>query len=289
MKKIFTLFFLFAALVNYAQPKVMTQALITTKTTIVSPEEEDNNIPPPSGGGNGEEMRIMRFFGDGETKSTTWLKNDLVKTYSESETGRTTIFRDNSKKITSSIMEMMGKKMGFYITDSDQVEMGKRMDSMMKGRRQNDNPGFSATPPSTDIAYYDESKKIAGYDCKKALFITTRGNGKIDSSVVWYIPGLKLQGIGSTGGALGGFGAFGGMASQITAGASAMEKLNGFPMQYERNMNRGRKMTVVVTKLVTDKDVQDKEFEIPKDIELKSMKDMQGTGGPGGFQMRIRD
>ncbi|MBK7558519.1 MAG: hypothetical protein IPI54_09650 [Chitinophagaceae bacterium] len=65
-----------------------------------------------------------------------------------------------------------------------------------------------------------------------------------------------------------------------------MEELNGFPMEYERTMNRGRKMTVQVTKLVIDKDVADKEFEIAKDIEIKAMKDMQNSSGPG-FQMRI--
>ena len=57
-------------------------------------------------------------------------------------------------------------------------------------------------------------------------------------------------------------------------------------MEYERNMGRGRKMTVQVTKLVIDKDVNDKEFEIPKDIEVKPMKDMQGSGGGPVFQMR---
>ena len=285
MKKIITLAFLCSVAVVYAQPKLITQAIITTKTTIVSPEEDDNNAPPPGGGGEGGEMRMMRFGGDGETKTTTWLKGDLVKTFSESEMGRTTIIRDNSKKLTSTIMEMMGKKMGFYITDSDQVVMSKKMDSMMQSRRQNDNPGFSNTPPAVDIAYVDGSKKISGYDCKKALIITTRGNGKKDSSVVWYTPEVKLQGISSTGGAGGGFGGFGGPQTNF----NAMEKINGFPIQYERNMNRGRKMTVVVTKIVTDKEVTDKEFDIPKDTELKSMKDMQGMmgGGPGGFQMRI--
>ena len=285
MKKIFTLVFLFSAVATYAQPKLISQAIITTKTTIVAPEEDDNVAPPNTNGS--DEVRIMRFFGDGETKSTTWLKLDLVKTLSESEMGKTTIIRDNSKKLTTTMIEMMGKKSAFYITDSDQVVLRKRLDSMMQTRRQNDNPGVSRNPPSIDISYIDETKKIAGYDCKKAIIITTRSNGKKDSSLVWYIPDMKLQGIGSTGGALGGFGGFGGMASQITAGANAMEKLNGFPMQYERNMNRGRKMTVVVTKLETDKEVQEKEFEIPKDIELKSMKDMQGTGGgQGGFRMR---
>ena len=243
MKNLFTLLFLFSAVAMHAQPRKISQAIITTKTTIVSPEEDENNNTPPPGGANGEEMRIVRFGGDGETKTTTWLKNDLVKTYSESEMGRTTIIRDNSKKITSTIMEMMGKKMGFYVTDSDQVEISKRMDSMMQSRRPNENPGFSRGPVTVDIAYLDETKKISGMECKKALVITTRANGKKDSSVVWYTPEIILQGVNSTGGSFGGFGGFGPQASAF----GGMEKLNGFPIQYERNMNRGRNMTVVVT------------------------------------------
>ena len=168
MKKIITLAFLFSAAATFAQPKLISQAIITTKTTIVAPEEDDN-VAPPNTNGDGE-VRIMRFFGgDGETKSTTWLKSDLVKTFSESESGRTTIIRDNSKKLTTTIMEMMGRKTAFYVTDSDQVVLRKRMDSMMQNRRQNDNTGVSRNPPTIDIAYTDETKKIAGYDCKKEI------------------------------------------------------------------------------------------------------------------------
>ncbi len=284
MKKIIPLVCLMVSATVYAQPKLISQAIITTKTTIVSPEEDDNNMPPsPPPGGNGEEIRIMRFGGDGETTATTWLKNDMVKTYSESDMGRTTIIRDNSKKMTTTIMEMMGKKTGFYVSDSDQAIIAKRMDSMMRTRNADNNrPAFSGNQPVVDIAYVDETRKISGYACKKALLITTRPNGKKDSSIIWYAPDIKLQGLNSTGGNFAGFGGF----SPQAAAFGGMDKLNGFPMQYERTMNRGRKMTVLVTKLVTDKEVTDKEFNIPRDIELRSMKDMQ-NGGQGGFQMRF--
>jgi hypothetical protein len=286
MKKFITLLLVSATVTSYAQPKLLTQAMVTTKTTIVSPDEDEQANNAPTAGGNGEEVRIMRFMGDGETKTNTWLKNDLVKTFSESEMGRTTTIRDNAKKMTTTIMEMMGKKMGFYATDEDQAAMRKQMDSMMKSRNQSDPSGMlSTTPPTTEVVYLEESKKIAGYDCKKAIIIATRSNGKKDSTQVWYVPDLKLQGINSTGGALGGFSGFGGASSQI--GSDGMDKLNGFPMQYERNLNRGRKMTVQVTKLVTDKEVTDKEFEIPKDIDIKPMKDMQNGGGPGRMMMRV--
>jgi hypothetical protein len=53
------------------------------------------------------------------------------------------------------------------------------------------------------------------------------------------------------------------------------------------NMRRNRKMQVEVTKIDLQKDIADKEFDIPKDFEVKPMKDMQNMfGGQGGFQMR---
>ena len=97
MKKIITLFFLTATVVAYAQPKLLTQATITTKTTIVTPE--GNEPPARTITTEDGETRVIRFGGDGETKITTWVKNDLVKTFSESEMGRTTVIKDNTKKL----------------------------------------------------------------------------------------------------------------------------------------------------------------------------------------------
>lgn len=279
MKKIITLLFLPVSMAIYAQPRVLTQATITTKTTIVAPEGDEATQTTTSA--DGGEVRVMRFGGDGETKTTTWLKNDLTKTFSESEMGRTTVIRDNSKKITTTIMEMMGRKSGFYATDAEQEEMRKRMDSMMQSRGQNVSLGGANTPAVFSIVYVDVSKKISGYNCKKAFIIGKRASGILDTTVVWYCPDFKIQNLPSTGGSAGGFGGF-----NVTASANGMADLNGFPMEYERNMRNGRKMTVLVTKLVIDKDVTDKEFEIPKDIEIKPMKEMQNRGGPG-LQLRM--
>lgn len=278
MKKIVLFLFFSGALATQAQPKLLTQAMVTTKTTIVAPEGDEpvQNTTSADGG----EVRIVRFGGEGETKSTTWLKNDLTKTFSESDMGRTTVIRDNSKKITTTIMEMMGRKTGFYATDEDQEIMRKRMDSMMAGRNQSGGFNLNTTPPTYSFIYHDENKKIAGYNCKKALLVTMRTGGRTDTTTVWYCPEFKLQGLPSTGGMTAGPGAF-----AQPAGADAMAELNGFPMEYERNMRNGRKMTVQVTKLVIDKDVADKEFEIPKDIDIKPMKDMQ-NGGPN-IQIRV--
>jgi GLPGLI family protein len=264
----------------FAQQKVITQATLTTKTTIVSPEGDDATPPPPPPNADGGEVRIVRFGGDGETKAITYLKNNFVKTVVDNEISISTTIRDNDKKITTTLMQMNGATTGFYATDEDQEQMQKKMDSLMQSRRQNGEAVQNNTPPTVDVVYMDESKKIAGIACKKALLITTRRN-RTDSNIVWYAPDFKLQGVPSTGG-LPGFG--GGRVTQLIG----LEKLNGFPMQYQMTMNRGRKMTVEVTKIDFEKEVKDKEFIVPKDIELKPLKDVQQMGGGrGNVQIRI--
>lgn len=291
MKKIFLLLLSLTGLTVFAQQKTISQAIITTKTTIIAPEGEDDAAPQASASGDGGERRVMMRFGDaGETKAVTYLKNDLVKTVIKTDMANTVTIRDNAEKKTTTLMEMMGNKTGFYATDADQEEMRKRMDSMIKVRSENAIPGTN-TPPVIDVVYTDGTKKFAGFECKKALVIVTKNTSVTtettitvkpvsDTNIVWYCPDIKLQGITSTGGSSGPF-SFG----RITS-LSGLDKINGFPMEYEMKMPRGRKMVVEVTKLETDKEVKDKEFEIPKDYDIKPMKDMQ-NGGRGNFQIRV--
>lgn len=274
--------FLFTSLVLslgsvFAQPKMMSQAIITTNTNIIAPEDEDVSQIQNQGGGGFN----WRNFGDGETKSTTFIKNDLVKTVFKSESFRGTLYRNNATKITTTIFEIMGNKQGFYSSDNDQADMAKKMDSMMKERAKTD----TAMKPRTRnidfavaVEYLDDTKKIAGYNCKKALLITDKLITK-DTLTVWYTPDVKFPNVASTGGTS----SFGNMGGGT--GNTGFDKVNGFVMMYERSMPRGRKMEVKVTKIETDKEVADKEFEIPKDIEIKPMRDMMGQGG-GGFRMQ---
>ncbi len=273
--------FLFTCLVLsvgsvFAQPKMMSQAIITTNTNIIAPEDEDVSQIQNQGGGGFN----WRNFGDGETKSTTFIKNDLVKTVFKSESARGTIYRNNATKITTTVFEIMGNKQGFYSSDNDQAEMAKKMDSMMKARAKTDTamkPRTRNVDFAVAVKYLEESKKIAGYNCKKALIITDKLISK-DTLAVWYTPDVKFPNVSSTGGTSG----FGNMGGTINNG---FDKVDGFVMMYERNMPRGRKMEVKVTKIETDKEVAEKEFEIPKDIEIKPMKDMMGQGG-GGFRIQ---
>lgn len=272
-----------------AQPPVIRQAIISTTTNVIAPDTEDvQNIQGGGGGGFS-----FRNFGDGETKSTTILKDDKVKTILKNDMGRSTIIRDNQAKMTTTLLEIMGNKTGFYISDDEQADMRVKMDSMMKARRAQSGdssmPRQVNTATNVEISYVDGTKKIAGYECKKALVITTRLLGIKDTVAVWYNPEFKLNNIVSTGGtsAMGGFG--GGNFGNFTS-LGGLDKIDGFVMQYEMNMRRGRRMVVEVTKIDLKKEVAEKEFDIPKDFEVKPMKEFQGMmqGGPGGgMQFRV--
>ena len=274
MKFVCTLFGLFLASLITAQPKLISRAIITTTTTVTAPDDEDVSQIQGQGGGSFNFRNMM----DGETKSTTFVKNQLTKTTIKSESMKGSVYRDNDAKTTTTIYEVMGNVQGVVASDDDQVQMKKQMDSIVAARAKTDTT-IKQRPRTVDfvstVAYLEDTKKIAGYTCKKAIIITDKIIKK-DSQTVWYTPELKFATLTSTGGLsaipmmrmVGGGG-----------GADNFEKVNGFVMMYERSMPRGRMMEVKVTKIELDKEVADKEFEIPKDVDIKTMKEMQNMGG----------
>jgi hypothetical protein len=279
MRFFFTLSLFIIAGAAAAQPKMVTQAIITTTTSITAPETEDAPAVPPPPSAEGGPVIIRRSMMDaGETKSITWVKNNMVKTVVENDMGRNTTIRDNNARKTTTLMEIMGNKRGFYATDEEQEAMKKKMDSMIQTRNEGQAP--VPAPASFVLHYRNDSKEVAGYVCKKAVIVYTRPNGSTDSITAWYNTEVMMKGLNHTGGPGGGFMSFG-----RVPGMDGIDKIEGFIMQYETNMGRGRKMTVTVTKLDIQKEVKDKEFDISKDFDLKPMKDMQGPGG--GVQIRI--
>jgi hypothetical protein len=268
MKRIFLAFALFAGISANAQTAI-TQAVITAKTSMTMPDD----FEMPAGGGEGGGDRVMMINGmaggGDDNKTITYYKNDKVKIVSETGFGRNTTIIDKSTKTTTTLIEAMGTKRGFFSTEADEADRKKRMDSLMGV----DPKKYAA--PVTLVEELPGAKKIAGYDCKQALIKTTRNNGRTDSVYVWYAPELKMGE---------GFSFGSGMGT-----ATGLDKLNGFPMEYEMKMRRGIKLNVQVTKVDTKKAIDDKEFEVPKDFVIKPMKDMQMTGDGGQrFEMRIQ-
>ena len=267
-----------------AQPKLVSQVTINTTTNVIAPEEED--ITSIQTQGQGEGMAMFRNFGDGETKSVTQVKNNLVKTVIKSDMGRSTIIRNNETKMTTTLIEMMGNKTGFYASDDEQAAMRKSMDSMMQARSK-DSAGRVNRPreiPKVEVIYSADTKKIAGYSCKKALIISTRLLGLVkDTTIAWFTPDFKVKNVSSVGGGIA-------TAFGASSAPNPMELIEGFVLGYETKMRRNRTMIVEVTKVDLTKEIAEKEFDIPKDFDVKPMKEMRNMmGGAGqGNQIQIR-
>lgn len=275
MKQLFFVLSMMSAGALHAQPTGITQAIVYTTTMITAPDESQDvsNIQMQSEGGG---RMMFRSFGDGEYKSVVYLKNNMVKTVIKSEMGRSTIIRDNDAKKTTTLIEMMGNKTGFVSTDEEALQMKQRMDSLMNATR---NAGDSNQRmrqlehnDEIEIVYTEDKKKIAGYNCKKAILIRTGILGIKDSTTVWYNPEIKLNNISNTGGTM----SFNNMPGAGNRNVLAsLDKINGFPMSYESKLPRNRTMTVEVTRIDLKKEVEEKEFEIPKGFDVKPASEMR--------------
>lgn len=269
MKKILLTAFVLSSFSVFAQETVK-QAIINTTTTITAPEEQEiQDVGEQTGRGG-----MFRNFGDGETKSVTYIKGNMVKTAIKTDMMRNTTIRDNDKKLTTTLMEMMGKKMGFYMNDDDQKAMVKRMDSMRQAQNKDTVKRQPRVERIAQVEYNPtETKKIAGYVCQKAYIINTNFLGQKDTMQVWYTPEFKIENVPSTGG----------MSGFSRAGTNnGFDQVKGFIMGYTTKMGNNRTMDVAVTKVELKKDIDAKEFDIPKDFDLKPMSEMGNMFGGGG-------
>jgi len=288
MKQLFILFFILPY-ISYAQDQqTISHAIINSTITITAPEDDDASDIATQG--DGSTRFSMRNFGDGETKITSYIKDSLSKTVVKNDMSRSTIIRNNNSHTTTTLIEVMGNKMGFVMTDEDQEQMKKQMDSMMKSRAGEDSTlssQLNGEKQPAEIVITNDTKKIAGILCKKALVINTRLLGIKDTVPVWFAPDLKFD-HSVTGASLPNSG-FRGMLSSFTL--NGLNQLPGLPMQYEMKMRRGRTLQMEVNKVDLKKEIKDKEFDVPKDFDVKPYSEFskmfRGMPG-GGMQMRMR-
>lgn len=275
MKRFSFLIMLLFSTVVLAQ-KVVDKALIKTQTEIVFPENPGGSAAAP-GGGDGE--RGMNFGGMSglDLTSTIYFKGDMTKIESTSDFGNNITITDRKNRKTTTLMEMMGKKMGFYSTDEDEKTMKARQDSIRAKRTDSlQKMGINVAPPAApEIIYTEETKKIAGYNCKKAIIKTKNRQGEVSETTIWYNPEFKMaEGFSMNAG--------GGMGrAMMGGGLNGMDQINGFPMEYDVQRSNGMKVHMVVTKIQLDATIDDKIFEIPKGYDIKPMSEMGGPGGGG--------
>ena len=276
MKKLIIVPVMIWSVALFAQTKNEEKAIIYTTMNIIAPEEEETR-----GGDENRQGMNFRNMMDGETKLITTLLKEKIKTDMRSESIKSTIYRDELQKKTTTIFEMMGNTSGYFTTDEEQNAMQIRRDSIMAERRKKDSSFRARTEglnfePQTEIVSTTESKKIAGFNCFKAYIVTSRMVGNKDTTTIWYTPEFSFENLKYTGGITMPPGMMGNNNSLLGA-----NKVKGFVMSYEMKMRRNRKMEVAVTKIDFKKEITSQDFELPKDVEIKPMKEMQNQFGNG--------
>jgi GLPGLI family protein len=245
--------------------QVVNEAVIQMKTETSNPNSD--GAPPVSNDGEG---RVTVRIGDGEIKSKMYFKNGMTKIESDMGMGTNQVIIDSKEKKTTTLFEAMGRKMGFY---TNEAEMQRMMASADSGRPQQQR--MQQFSPEVFIEYLSETKKIAGMECKKALIRYKDRRGQEVQQEVWYSPefvfgeGFQIRDV------------------MRMANVPGLEKLKGFPMEFQLTRQNGAKVHYQVTKVDLNAKVDDKTFIIPKDYDIKPMSEMNRGGNGRGFQMRV--
>jgi len=143
--------------------------------------------------------------------------------------GDQNVITDTKAKTSVLLMNMMGKKMAITMADDGKDK------------------------PTPKIAYSDETKKIAGYDCKKAIYTTKDAEGEDQEMEVYYTEDIPSE------------------ANDKLPG------LKGYPLEYTINSS-GMLMTLTA-KTVSKEKVSKKLFLIPDGYEEMTMEDFMKSMG----------
>ncbi|GIV26760.1 MAG: hypothetical protein KatS3mg027_0574 [Bacteroidia bacterium] len=186
------------------------------------------------------------MMGDMEMK-IVWKDN---KTYSEQNSMMYSMRSVSDEKETLILMEMMGNKNYMRINHDDP--------------KYNNDKGKEV--PEYKVEYFNETKKIAGYDCKKALVTTKTKDGKEMTMEVWYteqVPNVYSQQK---------------YTSKRNQNAAYLKGLKGMPLEY--SIPQGQMTVKVTAKEINFNPVSDDVFKLSTEgyTEMKP-EDMKKMGG----------
>lgn len=168
------------------------------------------------------------------SEATSTIKDHMFKMEQPLSMGMKQVtIMDNEAESGVLLMDMMGKK-NAIVLDKESREK------------------FEQDQPDPEFEYFDESKKIAGYDCKKAIMKMSNGQNEVELEV-FYTEDIAGSGI------------------------NQMRGLKGFPLQYSTAM--GQFIMTLTAESVDEKKVSDEAFTIPEGYEHITFEEFQKTMG----------
>ena len=165
------------------------------------------------------------------TEMTTFIGKKYSRIVQKTTIGdQITLINHKTNDITS-LINLMGQKIAIKITPDSQAETN-----------------------NSTIAYYDETKEIAGYKCFKAIYsIYDETQQDTISTTIYYTPEISSKSNGQ------------------------FKDLNGLPLEYSID-SQGMHMHLKALSIIKEKCPKSM-FLIPKDYEIMSMEDFQKMMG----------
>ncbi len=171
------------------------------------------------------------------SQSIVYFKDQKSRTEMSFSTGIfTASLLDSKSGEIITLTDMMGTKTAIVLTEKDQ----------QNAKKEKEKSGTKYPP--IKITYEAETKKVAGYSCKKALITTGSESYPIE---IFYTDQIK----------------------SITQLNSSWENFDGFPLEYTLNME-GVMMKLSASEVAVG-NVDDSLFSIPSDYKVMTTMEME--------------
>jgi GLPGLI family protein len=154
--------------------------------------------------------------------------------------GKTIKIKNGDEKSVISLFDMMGQKVGYKADYEKVIEE-------LKGE------------PEADIEIRDETKEIAGYECKRAVIETKSPDGEKMRMNAWFTEELGEY--------------------NNYFDTPEFKDINGILLEFE--MKTPQFTMIFTAATVEKKNVSKKEFEVPDDYEMKSEEEIEAMFGGG--------
>jgi GLPGLI family protein len=173
---------------------------------------------------------MASYIGDGFTKNVLFTGM-----------GKQTVIYNLETKTKTAMIDMMGQK---FAIESAEEEIEKELKNL----------------PDADIETSEETKEIAGYQCKKIVIKYKNAEGNTTSEgVAWFTGELEVS-------------------PEINFDLKYFQNLKGVLMEYEMDMGNGTMMKFTAIEVEKQK-ISSKEFEIPEDYKKVTREELMNSLG----------
>lgn len=173
------------------------------------------------------------------SESVVYFKDQRSRAEMKIAMGTTVAITDARTGAMTTLMDMMGNK----------IAMKFSKEELEKEKLQTQKPELKNT---------SDTKKIAGFNCKKVQMIFKDDSGGDVNMDIWFTDEIAAP-------------------NSMRAGEMNLDQIDGFMMEFETKMNT---LTMkMICRSVTEENVSDSMFGIPDGYSLTTMDEMKKLGG----------